>query len=119
MRKNRIATVVSIGLLGLLASSAALRATLPARPAVAAAAAPEVKIDNFSFTPQEITVQAGTKVTWVNQDDTPHTVTSEDGKFKSHALDTDDQFSFTFSEPGTYEYHCSIHPKMTAKVVVK
>jgi plastocyanin len=119
MKKNRVVTVASIGFLGLLGSGAALRATLPGRPAVAAAAASEVKIDNFSFSPQEITVPVGTKVTWVNRDDTPHTVTSVDKKFKSQALDTDDQFSFTFSEPGTYEYFCSVHPKMTAEVVVK
>lgn len=119
MKRNRIATVVSIGVLSLLGGNAALRAALPTRPGVAAAVAPQVKIDNFSFSPQEITVQVGTKVIWVNQDDTPHTVTSVDGKFKSRALDTDDQFSFTFGEPGTYEYFCSVHPKMTAKVVVK
>jgi plastocyanin len=78
-----------------------------------------VTIDNFSFTPQEITVQSGTTVTWVNQDDVPHTVVSNDNKFKSKALDTDDKFSFTFKEPGTYAYFCSVHPKMTAKVIVK
>jgi plastocyanin len=79
----------------------------------------EVKIDNFSFIPQELTVAAGTKVTWVNRDDIPHTVRSTEDKFKSKALDTDDQFAFTFDTPGTYEYFCSIHPKMTAKVIVK
>lgn len=79
----------------------------------------KVTIDNFSFTPQEITVQAGTTVTWTNQDDVPHTVVSNDSKFKSKALDTDDKFSFTFKEAGTYDYYCSVHPKMTAKVIVK
>jgi plastocyanin len=58
-------------------------------------------------------------VTWVNHDDVPHTVRSVDGAIKSKALDTDDKFSMTFDKPGTYEYFCSIHPKMTAKVVVK
>jgi len=79
----------------------------------------KVTIDNFSFTPQDITVKAGTTVTWVNQDDVPHTVVSNEKKFKSKALDTDDKFSFTFNDPGTYEYYCSVHPKMTAKVTVK
>jgi len=79
-----------------------------------------VKIDNFTFEPQEITVDAGTTVKWVNRDDIPHTVVSDDKTtFKSKALDTDDAFSFTFSKPGTYPYFCSIHPKMTGKVVVK
>jgi len=79
----------------------------------------QVKIDNFSFSPQVLTVAPGTKVTWVNQDDIPHTVVSTTDVFKSKALDTDDKFSFTFDKPGTYEYFCSIHPKMTGKVIVK
>ena len=79
----------------------------------------EVKIDNYSFMPGDLTVAAGTTVTWVNHDDVPHTVRNNDGTIKSKALDTDDKFSMTFDKPGTYEYFCSIHPKMTAKVVVK
>ena len=80
----------------------------------------EVKIDNFSFAPGEMTVAKGTTVEWVNRDDIPHTVVSDDKTtFKSKPLDTDDKFSYTFSKEGTYTYFCSIHPKMTAKVVVK
>jgi plastocyanin len=79
----------------------------------------EVKIDNFSFGPATVTVPAGTTVTWTNRDDIPHTVVSTDGAFKSKVLDTDEKFSFTFSKPGTYPYFCSIHPKMTGKIVVQ
>ena len=80
----------------------------------------EIKIDNFSFAPQTVTVAPGTKVTWTNSDDIPHTVVSDDKTtFKSPALDTDEKFSVTFSKPGTYSYFCSIHPKMTAKIVVQ
>jgi amicyanin len=79
----------------------------------------EVKIDNFSFGPAEVTVPVGTTVTWTDRDDIPHTVVSTEKAFKSKVLDTDDKFSFTFSKPGTYEYFCSIHPKMTGKVVVQ
>jgi plastocyanin len=79
----------------------------------------EVKIDNYSFMPGDLSVAAGTTVTWVNHDDVPHTVRNNDGTIKSKALDTDDKFSMTFDKPGTYEYFCSIHAKMTAKVVVK
>ena len=79
----------------------------------------EVKIDNFSFAPQVLRVSVGTKVTWINKDDVPHTVVSVEKKFKSSPLDTGDKFSFTFSTPGTYEYFCSIHAHMTGKVVVK
>ena len=81
----------------------------------------EVKIDNFSFGPATLTVSVGTSVTWTNRDDIPHTVVSSDDPkaFKSKVLDTDEKFSFTFSKPGTYPYFCSIHPKMTGKVVVQ
>jgi amicyanin len=80
----------------------------------------EVKIDNFSFAPPTLTVPVGSTVTWTNRDDIPHTVvSSEETKvFKSKVLDTDEKFSFTFSKPGTYPYFCSIHPKMTGKVIV-
>jgi plastocyanin len=81
----------------------------------------EVKIDNFSFGPVALTVPVGTTVTWTNRDDIPHnTVSTDDPKiFKSKVLDTDEKFSFTFSKPGTYSYFCSIHPKMTGKVIVQ
>jgi plastocyanin len=82
-------------------------------------AASAVKIDNFSFTPVTVTVSVGTTVTWTNADDIPHTVVSDDKSFKSKALDTDERFSYSFTKPGTYSYFCSIHPKMTAKVVVQ
>jgi plastocyanin len=64
-------------------------------------------------------VKTGTTVTWKNQDDIPHTVASSTRLFKSKALDTDDSFSFTFSEPGTYEYFCSLHPHMAGSIVVE
>jgi plastocyanin len=79
----------------------------------------EVKIDNFSFGPGTLTVPVGTTVTWTNRDDIPHTVVSTEGAFKSKVLDTDEKFSFTFSKAGTYPYFCSIHPKMTGKVIVQ
>ena len=79
----------------------------------------EVKIDNFSFGPAELMVAVGTTVTWTNRDDIPHTVKSADDAFKSKVLDTDDKFSFTFSKAGTYPYFCSLHPKMTGKVIVQ
>jgi plastocyanin len=83
------------------------------------AANAEVTIDNFSFGPQTLTVPVGTTVTWVNRDDIPHTVVSTDGVFKSKVRDTDEKFSFMFDKAGTYPYYCSVHPKMTGKVVVQ
>jgi len=79
----------------------------------------EVKIDNFVFSPNTLTVPAGTTVRWTNHDDIPHNVVADDKSFKSKVLDTDEAFSYTFSKPGTYTYFCSIHPKMTGKVVVQ
>ena len=78
----------------------------------------EVKIDNFSFGPRELTVSVGTTVTWINRDEIPHTVVSSNGVFKSKVRDTDEKFSYTFTKAGTYPYYCSVHPKMTGKVVV-
>ena len=89
-------------------------------PQKAAENGSQVKIDNFTFMPNALTVPVGTTVKWVNRDDIPHTVVSDDKTtFKSKALDTDDNFSYTFSKPGTYSYFCSIHPKMTGQVVVQ
>ena len=106
-------TAVALMLAAMLAGAPGLSAS----PQQAATA--EVKIDNFSFGPATITVAPGTTVTWVNHDDIPHTVVSTDSVFKSKVLDTDEKFSFTFTKAGTYPYFCSIHPKMTATIVVK
>ena len=97
---------------------------LAGSPSVAAndqssAANAEVKIDNFSFGPQTVTVPVGATVTWTNRDDIPHTVVSTDGLFNSKVRDTDEKFSYTFAKAGTYPYYCSVHPKMTGKVVVQ
>ena len=78
-----------------------------------------VNIDNFVFGPQTITVPVGATVTWTNKDDIPHTSVSTDGVFKSKVLDTDEKFSYKFEKAGTYPYYCTIHPKMTGKVVVQ
>ena len=106
----RIATALAVILLGVPRAVAA-------QPAPAAAA--EVDIDQFAFVPQRITVKAGTTVTWINDDDAPHTITSSTKLFKSKALDTEDKFAFTFTTPGTYAYFCSLHPHMTGVVVVE
>jgi len=116
----------SVRILGLAVAVVVGLAAFATRPRFFAAAAQqaqpanaEVKIDNFSFGPASLTVAAGTTVTWINRDDIPHTVVSEDKLFKSRVLDTDEKFSFTFAKPGTFGYFCSLHPKMTGKVVVQ
>jgi plastocyanin len=114
-------TLLKAGALALGLVFGAASAPALAGPAAATAiAGPVVKIDNFVFGPQAITVAVGTTVTWVNQDDIPHTVVADDKhSFKSKVLDSDERFSFTFTKPGEYGYFCSLHPHMTGKVIVK
>jgi plastocyanin len=79
----------------------------------------EITIDNFTFTPAEITITPGTTVRWVNHDDIPHTVAESNKSFRSKTLDTDDSFTTTFTSIGSFAYFCSLHPHMTGKVIVK
>ena len=109
-----LATPVVIATLLLFVGSPSVRASNQASAANAA-----VKIDNFVFGPQTLTVPVGTTVTWTNSDDIPHTSVSTEGVFKSKVLDTDEKFSYTFTKVGTYPYYCTIHPKMTGTVVVQ
>ena len=80
----------------------------------------KIEIKDFMFNPQKITVKSGEKITWVNRDEEPHTVVSVGKKFpKSSGLDTDQEYSIVAGAPGTYEYFCSVHPKMTGIIVVE
>jgi len=79
-----------------------------------------ISIDNFTFSPAKLTVKAGTTVTWTNKDDIPHGIASANNAFtRSNAMDTDGNFSFTFTTPGTYQYFCYIHPHMVGTIVVE
>jgi 3',5'-cyclic-AMP phosphodiesterase len=84
-----------------------------------AAPSATVRIDNFTFGPALLTVAPGSTVTWVNEDDIPHSVVAEDGAFKSKVLDSQERFSFTFTAAGEFRYFCSLHPHMTGKVIVR
>jgi plastocyanin len=81
----------------------------------------QVVIDNFAFKPATLTVTVGTRVTWLNRDDVPHTATSttKPRHFDSGTLDTDDSFPYVFTKPGTYKYFCAVHPHMTGQIIVK
>ncbi len=117
--KNAICTFSAAVLLLSLALSAATLGKSAAGSSEDPSEKNQVTIDNFHFGPASLTVPAGTTVTWINRDDVPHNVISTQKKFASPVLDTDEQFSYKFSDPGTYDYYCSIHPKMTGKVIVK
>jgi len=121
-RLRRLVTLALFGFGGALAILfAPVSITNPASVAAVAAETRDIKIDNYSFLPGDLTVPIGTRVTWTNRDETPHTVVAQDAahSFKSGGLDTDDTFSFTFDKAGTYTYICSVHPYMTGKIVVQ
>jgi len=109
---GRVALALALSVPTLGISPPGVMAGVPAR-------AQTVAIKNFAFVPQVVTVTPGTTVTWTNTDDDPHTVTASDKSFRSAALDTDGKYSFTFTKPGEFAYFCSLHPHMTAKIIVK
>lgn len=112
-----VAVLLTVLGFGIATLGAGTRKSAPAFPLPAQTF--DVKIDNFTFGPADLTVPVGATVTWTNRDDIPHTVVSVDKVFKSKVLDTDEKFSYTFTKAGTFPYFCSIHPKMTGKVVVQ
>ena len=118
MNKKRLG-LASLALPALMAMLLIMPVAASAGEDKTSAAPAEVKIDNFTFGPQTLTVPVGTTVTWTNRDDIPHTIVSTDGVFKSKIRDTDESFSYTFTKAGTYTYFCSVHPKMTGKIVVQ
>ncbi len=105
-----VATVVALTVIGGTSAHGSQRDT---------AKTVAITIDNFSFGMTPLEVPVGTTVTWTNRDDIPHTVASTTKVFKSGPLDTGDSFSYTFSAAGTFEYYCSVHPRMTSTIVVK
>jgi plastocyanin len=99
---------------------AMLWVVVPSAPA--AADAPDfnrIVVKDFMFSPNSLTVKAGSSVTWANLDDEPHNVVSDAGLFRSGAMDTNESFSFKFDKPGTYHFTCSIHPRMVGTIVVQ
>jgi plastocyanin len=83
------------------------------------AAGAEIEINNFAFSPSTMTVPVGAQVTWTNKDEIGHNVVSSDKTIKSQVLDTDEKFTFTFTQPGTFSYICTIHPRMKGTIVVQ
>lgn len=96
-------------------------AVTPYGPFAAGATPPAaaVTIEEFAFVPGDLTIAPGTTVAWVNKDEAPHTIITDDKTVRSGALDTGDAFSHQFTTPGTYSYHCSLHPQMTGHIIVQ
>ena len=120
-----------LGMLGFALSAAAIVVALvtgevlvavftrTVRTTPASAAMPQIAIASFKFAPATVTVPVGTTVTWVNRDDELHTVTADDVRLSSRGLKHDDQFLYRFIESGNYAYHCALHPRMTARIIVE
>jgi plastocyanin len=107
---------------GCSSSSSSGQAPSAAASPAPAASVPAITIKNMAFSPEILTVKAGTTVTWTNDDSASHTVVSDDGSsavFKSSVLASGASFPFTFKEAGTYSYHCGIHPLMKGTIVVQ
>lgn len=101
-----------------ISQAAVPEAAVPAPVQNAPVATTTVTIQNFAFSPAIVTIKAGTTLTWTNRDSDPHTVSATDGSFHSPTLMTGQSYSHTFTTPGRFEYLCTIHPFMTATVVV-
>ena len=118
--KNVRAGIYALAMVAALWTVPALRAsTVSAGQAAQPAKTVAIDIDNFKFGVVSLEIAAGTTVTWTNRDDVPHTVVSVKKLFKSPALDTGEHFSYTFADAGTFDYYCSVHPRMTGTIVVK
>jgi plastocyanin len=106
-------------LLRRLAEAALVAAVVPAmRARHAGAAEPMVNIDNFTFSPTPLTIAPGATVTWVNEDDIPHSIYCEALSLRSHPMDTKESFAHRFDQRGTFNYVCGIHPHMRGRIVV-
>jgi plastocyanin len=116
--KKRMSFVAFAIVLSLSVASVFIVHPMRAKGEEAKAPAVEVQVDNFTFSPETVTVPVNSAVTWVNKDDIPHVIASNDGLFKSKALDADEKFSHSFTKAGTYPYYCTLHPKMMGKIVV-
>ena len=114
-----IILMIAAGFVAGCSSGTTPAASASAQPAAGSGTA--ITIKNFAFDPPALTVKAGTVVTWTNQDGAAHTIVSDTGSpepFTSSPFSTGQSYSFTFTRPGTYPYHCSIHPSMTGTVTV-
>jgi plastocyanin len=118
-RERRVSALVALTLA--IASTALVHTGRAASTAVTPGMKPAVTISRYSFHPATLTVTKGSRVIWINKDDDVHTIKSTGGPetFNSPALDTGNQFGFTFHRAGTYHYTCSVHPYMHGVIVVR
>ena len=111
--------LVAFSLIAGLLVAAICDSRTKAAPSAADTAQYTIAIKDFQFTPRDLKIPVGTRVTWVNQDEEPHKVAEVNSAFTSQPLDTDGKFTYEFDKPGTFEYFCTLHPRMTGKIVVE
>jgi len=117
-RRNPVRPLAAFAALAMLLAAAPTPAPWGASANAAGVRGVSVNIANFAFNPGVTTVPAGTTVTWTNNDDDAHSVVADNKSFRSNPLDSGDSYSFTFTTPGAYAYHCGLHPQMVGKVIV-
>lgn len=119
---NRVRVVVLVVAALLVAACGSAPApagtSVPQTQAAGASSEVLVSVSNFAFEPQSVTVKVGTTVRWTNQDSARHTITSDAGDWGSGSLSQGETYSRTFTQAGTYTYHCAFHPSMTGTVIV-
>ena len=116
---RRLACLVALSLLALIAFVPVAEAHQPQD--MMGQSTPKVwsvAIEDFYFEPADAAIQPGDTITWVNEGNHPHTVTSDDGQFDSEVFNPGESFTVTFPEAGTFPYYCEIHPSMTGSVTV-
>jgi plastocyanin len=118
MKKALLITIVLL-VAAFLAHIASGASAKPLAPDANDKATYTITIKDFMFTPRDLRVPAGSKVTWVNKDEEPHTVVEVNQAFTSKAMDTDDGFTYQFKTAGTYKFFCTLHPRMTGSVTVE
>lgn len=118
MKKTSVSLAVAFVVLAILSAGCAQQAAAPTQEIpTQVSSSSAVTIQGFAFSPQTLTIKAGTTVTWTNNDTAAHTVVSS--SFTSEQLGKGQTYEYTFSQPGTFDYHCSIHPSMTGQIIVQ
>jgi plastocyanin len=120
LHRSLLLVSIMFALFVLVSASACSSYGTPSSTAVSTpASGSSVTLSNFAFSPATLTVKVGATVTWINKDSATHNITSDTGVFQSGSMATNAAFSYKFNTPGTFAYHCSIHPSMKATVIVQ
>lgn len=115
-----IGIVIAVLIIGAIAISLIYKSPKENSPANQISTSTNIEIKNFAFNPNEVKIKKGETLTWTNYDSTPHTVTSDSrNELNSETLNKGDKYSHTFSEIGTFDYHCNFHTGMKGKVIVE